>query len=110
MVAQLTDPQIVVRGDQFDLPMTYSQDGVAIDLTGYTITGKLRWDGGEIDLTEGNGGIVVVDADAGRFKTRVSEANTALLPLDKITKLSVRVVDTLDDAKTLAVIWIRAIE
>lgn len=111
MVAILTDLQLVVRGDQFDLPMTYAEvNDTVINMTGWTITGRLHWPGGSIDLNVDNGGVVLTSLSTGQWKYRVSETLTATLPLNETVKLNVRVVDTLDDAKTLGIIWIKAIE
>jgi hypothetical protein len=106
MVAILTDAQMIVRGDEFDFPMTYKDKvGVPIDITGWTVSGHFHWDGGAKDATT-----TVLDALGGRWKHSLTELETAALPLNQTIKLNIKTVDSLGVTKTRAIIWFKAID
>lgn len=68
-----------VRGDDFSIPMTLTDpdnNGVPVDITGWTITSQVRYARKLIDdLT-----ITITDAEAGQFTISLAKEKTALWP------------------------------
>jgi hypothetical protein len=63
-------------------------DGVAIDLTGWTLHAHIRSNLNAstilLDLTTANGGIVVTDAATGKLQMRLTAEQTGSLPVAKL--------------------------
>ncbi len=72
----------IKRGDTLDLQCACTVDGVAVDLTGWSVACQLRGPGGEVVHAFEP---VITDAAAGQFRLRALPAKTATWPTGTLT-------------------------
>lgn len=102
MTAIRTQPTIIVKGDQLDLPFTYRvKGGAGINMTGWTVVATLGV-AGAVEMAW-------VDQPAGRFKITIQETKSAQLPENEVSKLVIKFTDSLGDIRTPAILWMKAI-
>jgi hypothetical protein len=95
MVATALQPVDLVRGKPWKLPVQWrNPDGSGIDVTAFTIAGRLRWGAGSVALNTGNGGVVITDAEDGRWDYRIADTGvTAQVPEGTLATLAIEITD-----------------
>lgn len=95
MVATALQPIDLVRGKPWKVPVQWrNPDGSGIDVSGFTIAGRLRWSAGSVAFNTGNGGVVVTDAEDGRWEYRITDtAVSAQVPEGTLATLVIDVTD-----------------
>lgn len=83
-------PLTIVRGAPWSIPFRWQDpDGVAINITGFTIAADIEWTGGGTDGT-----VNVTDAVGGLFTVGGDGASVAEIPEGRLSELTVVITDT----------------
>lgn len=76
------------QGTYYTRTFALKQDGVAIDISGWTFEAQVRYqvddDEALLTLTTANGGVVTIDGSSGRLALAITADQTAALPEGRV--------------------------
>ena len=76
-------------GDDWSAPATFRDEaGALINLTGFSVTASIRWEGGSVAVTAA----IASPASAGIVNLSMDEAATAQVPMGNVSRLRLRLV------------------